>query len=115
MSQGRPPPPGDPVIVGRDDELRQLRDFVDRLRIEGEALLSGDQSRAQSARAVMGRMKGSVFRPVIQGVAGVGDPGKRHHRTTSTAGLDTREHGRRVFITVTMKLCTASVSGGEAK
>jgi hypothetical protein len=104
------------MIVGRDDELRQLRDFVNRLRIEGEALLlSGDRSRAQSTRAVMGRMKGPVFRPVIQGVAGVGDPGKRHHRTTSTAGLDTREHGRRVFITVTMKLCTASVSGGEAK
>jgi DNA-binding CsgD family transcriptional regulator len=44
MSQGRPPPPGEPVvIVGRDDELRQLRDFVGRLRVRGEALLlSGD-------------------------------------------------------------------------
>jgi DNA-binding CsgD family transcriptional regulator len=43
MSQGRLPPPGDPVIVGRDDELRHLRDFVDRLRTDGEALLlSGD-------------------------------------------------------------------------
>jgi hypothetical protein len=44
MSQGRPPPPGEPVvIVGRDDELRHLRDFVDQLRIQGEPLLlSGD-------------------------------------------------------------------------
>ena len=32
----------------------------------------------------------------------------RHHRTISAAGLDTRGHGRRVFITVTMKLCSAS-------
>src|ERR1700761_1207853 len=43
MSQGRLLPPADPVIVGRDDELRYLRDFVDRLRLEGETLLlSGD-------------------------------------------------------------------------
>jgi predicted ATPase len=44
MSQGWPPPPGEPVvIVGRDDELRHLRDFVDQLRIQGEPLLlSGD-------------------------------------------------------------------------
>ena len=47
MSQGRPPPPGEPVvIVGRDDELRQLHDFVDRLRIEGEALLLSGEAGA---------------------------------------------------------------------
>jgi DNA-binding CsgD family transcriptional regulator len=43
MSQGRLPPPGDPVIVGRDDELRHLRDFIGRVRVQGEPLLlSGD-------------------------------------------------------------------------
>ncbi len=43
MSLGWPALPGDPVIVGRDDELRRLRDFVDRLPVQGEALLlSGD-------------------------------------------------------------------------
>ena len=43
MSQGRSPPGEPAVIVGRDDELRYLRDFVDRLRIQGESLLlSGD-------------------------------------------------------------------------
>ncbi len=43
MSEGRPPP-GEPApIVGRDDELRLLHDFVGRLRVRGEALLlSGD-------------------------------------------------------------------------
>ena len=43
MSQGRSPPGEPAVIVGRDDELRSLRDFVDRLRIQGGSLLlSGD-------------------------------------------------------------------------
>jgi DNA-binding CsgD family transcriptional regulator len=43
MSQDRSPPGEPAVIVGRDDELRSLRDFVDRLRIQGESLLlSGD-------------------------------------------------------------------------
>jgi DNA-binding CsgD family transcriptional regulator len=43
MSHGRSPPGKPAVIVGRDDELRSLRDFVDRLRIQGESLLlSGD-------------------------------------------------------------------------
>src|ERR1700683_3663858 len=44
MSQGRRSPPAEPtVIVGRDAEVQQLHDLVDRLRIHGEALLlSGD-------------------------------------------------------------------------
>ena len=44
MSQGRSPRHSEPlVIVGRDDELRHLSYFVDRLRIQGEPLLlSGD-------------------------------------------------------------------------
>jgi AAA ATPase domain len=44
MSQNRPPRLGQSgVLVGRDDELRHLRDFVDQLRIQGEPLLlSGD-------------------------------------------------------------------------
>jgi len=61
MSQGGPPP-GEPApIIGRDDELRHLHDFVDRLRIHGEALLlSGEagvgktvllEAAAQYARA----------------------------------------------------------------
>ena len=44
MSQGRSPRPGEPVVlIGRDDELRYLREFVDRLPIQGGSLLlSGD-------------------------------------------------------------------------
>ena len=44
MSPGRSPLTGEPeLIVGRDDELLHLRDFVDQLRIQGQPLLlSGD-------------------------------------------------------------------------
>jgi DNA-binding CsgD family transcriptional regulator len=56
------PPPSEPaVLVGRDEELRYLREFVGRLRVQGEALLlSGDagvgktmllEQAAQDARA----------------------------------------------------------------
>jgi hypothetical protein len=50
MSQGRSPATGEPVIVGRDDELRYLHEFVDRLRIQGESLLlSGDAGVGKTA------------------------------------------------------------------
>ena len=61
MPQGGPPSGEPATIVGRDDELRRLHDFVDRLRSHGEALLlSGEagvgktvllEAAAQYARA----------------------------------------------------------------
>ena len=137
MSQGRPPPPGEPVaIVGRHDELRELCDYVDRLRIQGQPLLlSGDPgvgktilldaaeqcARAQGYRVV--RAAGVEFEAgvsfaalhlVLQPLFGELENLAGWHRDALTTALGLREGPRSdplLLSNATLALLAAGASG----